>query len=115
MGVTNLTRWPWTLDSADVGGTIPALPFTIMARLNNGPFGQKTDQNIALGWVNWTAVDSVAGDQVILKDIDGIEVWRSQPATGADFKNWYHFPQSVKVTGLILAQMQHGILEIFFR
>ena len=115
MGVTNLTRWPLTLDASDVGGTIPALPFTILANCNAGPYNQTVPQNIALGTVNWTAHDAAEGDQVILKDINSKEIWRSGPATGADFEDQYKFPDSVYVTGLILVQMQHGVLEIHFR
>ena len=85
MGVTNLTRWPWTIDAADYGGAITNPPVTILAPINNGPFGQQTQQNVAFGTFNWTAHDAAEGDQVILTDTNGKEVWRSAPATGADF------------------------------
>jgi hypothetical protein len=116
MGVTNLKRWPWTFDFADVGGAvIPAIPFTFFGRIANGPFGQKTDQNWSVGTFNWTSPTAGVNDQVIIQDIDGIEIWRSAPATGADFEDQYRTPDSVKVTGFILFQFPHGVLEVHYR
>ena len=115
MGVTNLTRWPWTIDAADYGGAITNPPVTILAPINNGPFGQQTQQNVAFGTFNWTAHDAAEGDQVILTDTNGKEVWRSAPATGADFADQFRPPDTVYVLGLILKQMQHGVLEIHYR
>lgn len=113
MGVTDLTRWPITFDHADVGAN--PLPLTIFGQTNAGPYNQKLTMGVALGTFNWTAHDAAEGDQVILTDFNGKEVWRSLPATGADFGDAYRVPDSVYIQGLILTQIQHGVLEIHFR
>lgn len=104
MGVSDITSWPVVFDASDVGGVlIPALPFTW------------TTQRIALGTLLWTAADAAAGDQVILKDVDGDIIWLSQPATGADFADDYKFVDSVSINGLVVAQLPHGVLEFYYR
>ncbi len=102
-GITDLTSWPVIFDAADVGGLIPAIPFTW------------TKQRIALGTVLWTSTGAAAGDVVILQDIDGDEIWRSQAATGAHFADDYKFVDTVSINGLVIAQLPTGILEFYYR
>jgi hypothetical protein len=113
MGVTALGRLPWTFDAADVGGAlIPAIPFTYLPNIAMGPFGVVVSQDWAPGTYNWTAHDAVEGDQVIITDINGKEIWRSAPATGADFEDQFRAPDSTYAQGFILKQLPHGVLEV---
>lgn len=103
MGVTSQHRWPWVFDFADVGGTIPAIPFTA------------TTQRIAPGTVQWVSNAAGAGDQVIISDNEGHELWRSQAASGADFADDYKFPAEVAIGGLVISQLPSGIIYFYFR
>lgn len=113
-GVTDLTKYPWTFDAADNGGAF-TIPFTFLGNVNAGPYGKTVPQNWSMGTFNWTAHDAAEGDQVIITDINGKELWRSAPATGADFEDQFRTTDSVYASGFILKQMQHGVLEVFFR
>jgi hypothetical protein len=104
----------WKIDAS-----VTSPPFTILGQLGQlGPAYIRSGlvtQCMAMGVVSWTAHDAAEGDQVILTDFAGNEVWRSAVATGADFADQYKFVETTLSVGLILTQMQHGFLTINFR
>ena len=114
-GATQLSKWPWVFDAADVGGLIPAIPFTFLPNIANGPYNTVVSQLWAPGTFNWVVVAPTVGDQVLITDINGHEIWRSAPATGADFEDQYRTPDSVYAQGFILKQLPSGILEVHYR
>jgi|SRR5713101_2073187 len=98
---SDVTRWPWKIDAA----TFPA----------EFAGGVITTQRMAPGVVSWTSTTSGAGDVVVLSDLDGHEVWRSLPATGANFGDDHKYPDSVHFRGLKVTTLLSGFVYWEFR
>ena len=100
MGISNINGLtPYVFDASDVGGTIPAIPFTW------------TKQRIALGTIYWNSVAAAQGDTLIIQDVNGKEIWRST-ATGADWEDDFKWPDTNYSNGFVIAQFPNGILTL---
>lgn len=112
---TSLVGNPWILDATDIG----TLPRTIIGPLprrllqENGP--QQVSQWVAMGQVTWHSIPAVAGDTVIMTDINGHEVIRLGPANGANYEDQIKYPDTEKFEGLIVTSLPSGIVHLDFR
>lgn len=111
---TDLTRNPWVLDSADIG----ALPRTLIGTQARRAWdGQPltVSQRIAIGQVTWHSIAAAQDDTVIFTDINGHEVMRLGPATGADFEDQRKRVDTISDEGLVLTSLPSGIVHVEIR
>ena len=76
---------------------------------------QKMVQRMAIGQVIWNSATASAGDTVIFTDLSGHEIYRSAPATGADFSDQTKFVDTMAVDGIIVTSLPSGIVHIQIR
>jgi len=111
---TDLTKVPFILDAADVGG-LPRTIFGRLARWSSEGYPQTVAQWVTLGQVTWYSPAATAGDMVIFTDLNGHEVVRLGPASGAQFEDQIKLTDTMHFEGLILTALPSGIVRLEYR
>jgi hypothetical protein len=108
---TDLTKNPWILDASDIG----PLPLTLIGPLNRRVWDgqpQTVSQMFQIAQATWHAPTAAADDMVIFTDINGHEVFRLGPASGADAEDIRKGMDTIVYDGLVLTSLPSGIVHL---